>query len=138
VIGAGYLIWLASQAVMAGPPVKNETDGPDLPVSRDYRLQQGFQNGFLCNMLNPKAALFFLGIFSKFLHHTNHPLIKWIYGAEILAAVTVWFLFLSFIVASRRFYGFYQKWSYWVDRLFGIVLFYFGFKIIFNVISLER
>jgi RhtB (resistance to homoserine/threonine) family protein len=136
VIGASYLIWLASQAVRAGSPEKRGAGTPDLRGEGDYRLKQGFQNGFLCNILNPKATLFFLGVFSKFLHHTPHPIVKWIYGAEILTAVTVWFLFLSFLVASRRFYDFYQKWSYWVDRLFGIVLFYFGFKIIFDVISL--
>lgn len=61
--GAGYLLWLAWQALRPGgaSPFASRQRPPDSPATL-------FQMGFLTNTLNPKAAVFYLSIFPQFVH----------------------------------------------------------------------
>lgn len=61
--GAGYLLWLAWQAVRPGAtsPFAARSLPPDSPATL-------FRMGFLTNVLNPKMAVFYLSIFPQFLH----------------------------------------------------------------------
>ncbi|HEX3031019.1 MAG TPA: LysE family transporter, partial [Bacillota bacterium] len=96
---------------------------------------QGFNNGFLCNILNPKAFLFFLSIFSQFLTPTTPGWVKWLYGLEIGLAVGGWFTILSIMISSRFFKETYQKVRSWIDRLLGGLLLYYAYRILRAVFS---
>lgn len=61
--GAAYLFWLAWQAVRPGAPAVFQTR--DLPPDSRWHL---FGMGFVTNALNPKIAVFYLSIFTQFLH----------------------------------------------------------------------
>ncbi len=61
--GAAYLLWLAWQAVRPGGRSVFQTR--ELPPDTPGRL---FWMGFVTNALNPKIALFYLSIFTGFLH----------------------------------------------------------------------
>lgn len=65
-LGAGYLFWLAWQAVRPGgaSPFAPRI----LPADSPAKL---FRMGFLTNVLNPKMAVFYLSIFPQFLHPEN-------------------------------------------------------------------
>ncbi|WP_323847359.1 LysE family translocator [Microbulbifer magnicolonia] len=60
--GAAYLLWLAWQALRPG--ASSPFDPVPLPPDTPLRL---FAMGFLTNLLNPKAALFYLSIFPQFI-----------------------------------------------------------------------
>ncbi|MCX7708519.1 MAG: LysE family transporter, partial [Clostridia bacterium] len=98
-------------------------------------FQEGFKNGLLCNLLNPKAFLFFLSIFSQFISADTHSWIRWIYGFEVVCAITGWFVFLSYIISSRAFQSVYQRFRKWIDRFLGGILLYFAFRIYKGVLS---
>lgn len=59
--GAIYLLWLGYKGIRSKSYSENSNE-----VRVEKKLQtsigQGFREGFLCNLLNPKAPLFFLGI----------------------------------------------------------------------------
>jgi threonine/homoserine/homoserine lactone efflux protein len=59
--GAGYLLWMAWQAVRPGARSPFETQG--LPADPPRKL---FAMGFVTNLLNPKIAVFYLAIFPQF------------------------------------------------------------------------
>jgi threonine/homoserine/homoserine lactone efflux protein len=61
--GAAYLLWLAWQAVRPGAPAIFEAR--KLPPDSNTRL---FVMGLLTNALNPKIAIFYLSVFTQFLH----------------------------------------------------------------------
>jgi len=61
--GAGYLLWLAWQAVRPGGAAPFETRA--LPVDTPGTL---LRMGFITNLLNPKVAMFYLSFFPQFLH----------------------------------------------------------------------
>lgn len=129
-IGAFYLIWLGIHSIQSSPAKNNfnADNSTRHPKSKDFF--QGFRDGFLCNLLNPKAVFFFLSIFSQFLSPGTPNWVKWFYGLEITCAVGIWFVLLAFIISSQRFRGFYQKYYYWFDRILGGVLLYFAARII--------
>ena len=65
-IGAGYLLYLAWQAVKPG--ARSPFEARNLPIDPPRKL---FVMGFLTNLLNPKIALFYLSIFPQFVSHEH-------------------------------------------------------------------
>lgn len=62
--GAVYLIWVGIQALLSrGGSKMNVGNLPRQQVS----LKSAFVQGYLCNLLNPKATLFFLAVFTQVL-----------------------------------------------------------------------
>ena len=59
--GAGYLLYLAWQAVKPG--ARSPFEARNLPTDSPRKL---FLMGFLTNVLNPKIAVFYLSIFPQF------------------------------------------------------------------------
>lgn len=68
-----------------------------------------FMNGFLCNILNPKAFVFFLSIFSQFVTPETSRRLEWIYGFEVVLAVGCWFIILAVLISLPVFTELYQK-----------------------------
>lgn len=63
--GVGYLLWLAWQSWQdAGNPGHHQPGGGESPA-------QAFRSGLATNLLNPKAALFYLAMLPGFLPRTS-------------------------------------------------------------------
>jgi threonine/homoserine/homoserine lactone efflux protein len=60
-VGAGYLLWLAWQAVKPG--ARSPFEPKQLPPDSPAKL---FFMGFFTNVLNPKIAVFYLSVFPQF------------------------------------------------------------------------
>lgn len=60
--GAGYLLWLAWQAIRPGG--RSPFEVRDLPVDRPARL---FAMGLLTNLFNPKIAVMYLSLLPQFI-----------------------------------------------------------------------
>jgi RhtB (resistance to homoserine/threonine) family protein len=132
--GSLYLLWLGFQAIRSTP--KNGHRQTEYQKSNANKtFMQGFREGFLCNVLNPKAALFFLSIFSQFISTDTDNWVRWFYGLEIVFAVGIWFLSLSAVISYRKFKEFYERYSYWFDRCLGGILIYFGVVIVVSTIQ---
>ncbi|TKI89953.1 LysE family translocator, partial [Bacillus cereus] len=97
--------------------------------SPERSLGQGFREGFLCNLLNPKAPLFFLSVFSQFIGTNTPNWVRWIYGGEIIIVVGIWFTLLAILISNNYFKKIYQKNMHWFDRGLGIILIIFAFTI---------
>jgi RhtB (resistance to homoserine/threonine) family protein len=132
-MGSLYLLWLGFQAVRSAPQNGHlQTNFQKTNVNKTF--VQGFREGFLCNVLNPKAALFFLSIFSQFISTDTGSWVRWIYGLEIVFAVGLWFISLSAIISYRKFRDFYERYHYWFDRCLGGILLYFAVVIVVSTI----
>lgn len=125
-LGAAYLAYLGIQAIRSTLSGTESSLEEMHAVEGTKTVLQGFQNGFLCNILNPKAFLFFLSIFSQFLHPDMPHWVAWGYGLEIACTVSGWFVFLSVMISSAVFRRVYQKAHCWVERFFGVLLLFFA------------
>ena len=62
-LGAAYLLWMAWNAIKPGGASPFQTQ--DLPHDSNATL---FRMGFLTNLLNPKAAMFYMSFLPQFIH----------------------------------------------------------------------
>jgi RhtB (resistance to homoserine/threonine) family protein len=133
VAGSLYLLWLGFHAIRS---VKQKEEQPENEVKRntDKNVKQGFREGFICNVLNPKAALFFLSIFSQFISADTASWVRWIYGTEIVVAVGLWFTVISTVISYQKFRIYYERYSHWFDRCLGAILIYFAIFIVYSTI----
>lgn len=129
ILGACYLAYLGIQAVVSTFSGKEANFEYSEIVCNSKNFLQGFKNGFLCNILNPKSVLFFLSIFSQFINSSTPRWMEWLYGLEIALAVGGWFVILSVMISSKFFSQIYKKCRKWLDRFFGGLLLYFAYKI---------
>ncbi|MGW2729905.1 LysE family translocator [Streptomyces sp. NPDC001494] len=118
-LGAAYLVHLGIRAVLAarraarerragqdttggpgddaGPPA-SAVDGP-----ARGRWRSGFTQGLLTNVLNPKAALFFLSILPQFVQGGGSPTrqIFFLGILDVLIGVAYWFVLVAVAVRLR-------------------------------------
>lgn len=132
-IGALYLAWLGYGAITASKQNSPNPESQHEKITIRRSLLQGFYDGFLCNVLNPKSALFFLSIFAQFLSPGMPEWVKWVYGSEVVAAVVSWFVLLSLLISSAWFQRMYERHELFISRLLGTVLLYLAMRLVFSL-----
>lgn len=115
--GAAYLLFLAISALRSAPP-QPPTDLDNTEVQRsDF---SAFALGFLTNLLNPKAVLFFLALFTTLVSAHTALEVKAIYVVCMSLMLFAWFALVSvfFTTPSVR-QGFFRA-GRWFNRVTGI------------------
>lgn len=124
--GAAYLIWVGIQALRArGDSKMNLSQLTPQTVS----LKAAFLQGYLCNLLNPKATLFFLAVFTQVLQVNSSIGEKLWYAGIILSLSVVWWPLLVILFQSEPVRRGLAKAQKVVDRLLGGVLIALGIKV---------
>jgi RhtB (resistance to homoserine/threonine) family protein len=118
--GVVYLLYLAYHSfrsvgsAIAGMSVKSEKKLPS--PAKSFRI------GFLTNVLNPKATLFFLSLFTLVIDQSTPGLIMLIVSAIMVVNTALWFILLSYLITIppvRRRFEVYER---WFNILFGVLL----------------
>jgi threonine/homoserine/homoserine lactone efflux protein len=119
-LGAAYLVYLGVRAVLAARRAARERaagretadgleDGADPRTPADdgpaRRWRSGFTQGFLTNVLNPKAALFFLSILPQFVDGGGSASrqIFFLGTLDIVIGVAYWFALVAVAARLRAF-----------------------------------
>ena len=115
--GAAYLVWLAISALRSPPPQMPEMDNESVVRKTDM---SAFALGFLTNLLNPKAVLFFLALFTSLVSVRTGGDAKVIYVGAMSLMLFAWFALVSvfFTTPSVR-QGFFRA-GRWFNRVTGI------------------
>ncbi len=129
-IGAGYLIYIGYKAIRSKPMTaeKEETKIETGP-KKILTPWQAIRNGFLVNVLNPKATLFFLALFTQVVSPGTPTLIKLFYGIEMMTATFIWFTFVSLVFSHPKLKQKISKAQPIIDRITGGVLIAIGLKV---------
>ncbi|UXY16187.1 LysE family transporter [Chitiniphilus purpureus] len=123
--GAAYLIWIGLQALRArgGGTIALEA------ARQQVGLRQAFMQGLLCNLLNPKATLFFLSVFTQILSvDTTLPAKLW-YAFIIWMLGVIWWPLLVFIIQSAAVRRGLARAQSLIDKVLGGVLVALGVKV---------
>ncbi|MGR6981688.1 LysE family transporter [Testudinibacter sp. P27/CKL/0425] len=135
-LGGGYLSYLGYLMLNVRSNIDmrqiNATGDGSVPHSDWAHLRQGF----LVNLSNPKAIIYFSGIFSLLVGSlTNHWQIGLI-AVMILAESFLYFYIVSRIFSSPQVKSFYFNYSRYIDNLSGLVFIGFGLFLIYSAFQL--
>ena len=135
IAGACYLVWLGLRSLRGALRDAHDARGPDHSVVTEaVPSRRCFVEGLLCNLLNPKVAVFYLAFLPQFIRPTDPVLAK----SLVLAGIhytegILWLLTLSIVLdRTRRFFLRFAV-RRWLDGLCGVVLVGLGSRL-----ALER
>jgi RhtB (resistance to homoserine/threonine) family protein len=117
--GAAYLLWLAFQLLRSAArrTLHGPAAGPASPRARSALA--AFRAGFLCNIGNPKAAVFFSSVFAALLP----PHVDWEYRSAIGIAVpaigAAWYTLVACLFSAQRIAAGYARARRVVDAVTG-------------------
>ncbi|WP_118986570.1 LysE family translocator [Photorhabdus sp. CRCIA-P01] len=124
--GAAYLIWIGINSLLSrGGNTLTFDDQPQQIVT----FKKAFMQGFLCNLLNPKATLFFLAIFTQLLNVNSGVSEKLWYASIILGLSVIYWPLLVILIQSAPVRRGLAKAQKIIDKLLGIVLIGLGVKV---------
>lgn len=130
-LGAIYLIYIGTKACME----KNASDGrsPYRDVSQSptpLSSIQALKQGFLCNVLNPKATLFFLGIFTLVIKPETPWGVQLFYAIWIMVVTFIWFALLSVLITHPQVRTRIWRIQPAITKIMGVLLILFGLDLL--------
>lgn len=128
-LGAGYLIYLGIKSILTkqDQPVPTENIVKVTSISKGQALRQGF----FCNALNPKASLFFLGLFTLVIHPDTLIYVQLFYGFWMVLTTFIWFAFLATVITHPRTRERIFHIQPTVIKVMGFCLIAFGIRLLF-------
>ncbi len=127
IVGGLYLIYIGYKGLTAKAAGEvAEIRAEKMTVEPAWKI---IWRGVLCNVLNPKAVVYMLSLFTVVLSPTTPLWQMAAYGAWMTLMLFVWFglvaLMLSVPAVNRRF----QRFGHWIDRVCGGALALLGIKV---------
>ena len=125
--GAGfYLAWIGVKALMSRPRhgLAEAPFGSRAAVTRpaEPAPRAAWTTGFLTNVFNPKATLFFVAIFATLIDPATPKPIQGAYGAWMSATTMAWFTMVSLFFTRESVRSAFVRGGHWIDRIMGVVL----------------
>jgi RhtB (resistance to homoserine/threonine) family protein len=126
-VGAAYLLYVGWRSLRARP-----TDTAEDAVTKSRTIPsaaQALSIGFLTNLLNPKATLFFLSLFSLVIKPQTPLWVQLGYGVYMALATALWFSALSLFLTRPGVRDFFSRFGHWAERVMGAVLIALGIRL---------
>lgn len=119
-VGATYLAWIGCKAILAKNIGLNDTQ-QSMKINH-ISCYKAFIQGYLCNLLNPKATLFFLAIFTQILAFDSSLTDKLLVAFIIWIEAVFWWPFVMVVFQSTLIRQRYFRMQFVIDKLLGIIL----------------
>lgn len=129
--GASYLIYLGCLSLFSKE--SNDMFSIEEGCKKKSTISNfiAFKQGFLCNLLNPKATLFFLSLFTVLIKPTTPFYLQMAYGAEIVLIGVIWFFCLTIILSHAYVKRLLQAAEKYIAKILGLFLIGFGIVLVF-------
>jgi len=124
IIGALYLIYLGISSIR-NKDMLNKISTHKIGLS-DW---QSFQTGFLTNLFNPKATMFYVSVFTQVVSITTPIFIQLFYGFIISLSCLFWFSFVSIFLNNENIKSQFLKAQKPIEIALGAILIGFGLKV---------
>ncbi|MFA6914942.1 MAG: LysE family translocator [Parachlamydiales bacterium] len=129
-VGVAYLFYIGLKSIISS--FGHATMNLEMAKSKKKITTFGaISQGFLTNLLNPKAAIFFISLFSQFIDPNTPTYLRVEFAIINWAACIGWFLCLSYIVTINGFTERLQRFQNPIDRIMGGALLLLGVKLLF-------
>lgn len=130
--GAFYLIWIGSKSLKAKQQATVSQNVENQNHKQHISYKAAFLRGFFCNILNFKALLFFLSLFTLTIHSTTPLSQRLVIGGILLGQSLIYWPSLVFLLQQRRIENVILRYQNVLNPLFGILLIGFGIEILWQ------
>lgn len=129
--GAGYLMWLGYVSLRSAARKGEPLELDHLPTSvYRFSARRSLLEGFLSNVLNPKAVVFYMAFLPQFIDPTRSALQQSLFLAGLHFAIAmVWQCLLASIVHKAKTWMQNQKVRRSLDGVTGSIMMLFGIKL---------
>lgn len=127
IIGGGYLIYLGISGMRSTPYDKPSGSTNELRSVTDFQI---FRKGLLCDLLNPKAPIYYVSLFTFILSPSMPNSHIFIYGSCIMAIHLAWFSVVVLLLSAPAINSKFRNISHWIDRILGGAMVAIGIKVI--------
>jgi RhtB (resistance to homoserine/threonine) family protein len=124
--GAAYLVWLGVQSFRAPAPTALAIEGAPQearPARRSLAI------GAMTNLLNPKATLFFVSLFSTIVTPTTPIAIQFGYGIAMSIVLAAWFTIVALFFTTATMRAAFARIGRWFNRVTGLMLIGLGVRV---------
>lgn len=133
--GAAYLVYIGVKALKARKRTEESQEafetGGAAAQSPPQKISPGvgIRTGFLTNLLNPKAIVFFTAVLTQFIEADSSAPVLFLYGATSVAIEITWFVLLTLFLTDVRVRNRFLSVSHWVERICGGFLLALGIRL---------
>ncbi|HAU1603817.1 TPA: lysine transporter LysE [Legionella pneumophila] len=131
-LGAGYLFYIGLKNLRSQP---NADKMGDYSAYNDLKPSKAFFNGFITNLLNPKAMLFFISLFSVLMPKEISISTKFFLANILFLQTLLWFSFVAYSLSGKNTRAKFQRISYWIERITGAILIALALKLLLSQLS---
>ncbi|MBW4459396.1 MAG: LysE family transporter [Nodosilinea sp. WJT8-NPBG4] len=132
-VGAAYLIYIGIKSLNAKRVAISLrghcVNASEFVEQRDIGRWSAFRIGFLGNLLNPKATLFFLALFTQIVQPATPLVAQAVYGATVAAVALIWFAVVAVVISQQTFKRCILAVAHWLEQLTGAALIVLGVRL---------
>lgn len=128
-LGAGYLIYIGLKSVFAK---SSNIDVSDIKQKVDISSFEAIKMWFLTNVLNPKATLFFLSLFTFVVSPWTSKIILVIMSIIMVINTILWFSLVSIFFTHKKVRNIFDKFQWIFNKIFWWILIALWIKIAFS------
>lgn len=129
-IGAAYLFYVGVKALRSKGFSGPEIEGERAQMS-DFAA---FRSGFITNLFNPKATMFFLALFTQIMDPHISFGVQVLYGVTCMVMTALWFSIVAVVLTTPAIRARFLRASGWIDRICGALLIALGVKLVLTKI----
>ncbi|EAR62216.1 LysE family translocator [Neptuniibacter caesariensis] len=125
-LGGGYLIYLGILGLKAKPraAASNQQSIDSKGVLKSFRA------GFICDLLNPKAPIYYVSLFTFVLAPDISLAELSIYGTLLMGIHFCWFALVVLLLSTDSVNRKFQLIGHWIDRVLGGTMVAIGVKVL--------
>ena len=125
-LGGAYLIWLGIGGLRAKPLGDTEI----CHRIEEKSALQTFRQGFLCDLLNPKATVYCISLFTFVLSPDVSAFHISVYSACFMLIHTGWFTLVVLGLSNPQINSRFRRAGHWLDRILGGAMVAIGVKMV--------
>lgn len=125
-LGAGYLIYIGYKSLTSK---SSKTDILVGNQRKDLSRLAAVRIGFITNVTNPKATLFFLSLFTLVINPDTPLFLKVMMGTEMSVVTFLWFALVAYLTSHHIVKSKISGIQHFAEKFIGVVLVALGVKV---------